>query len=109
MQIATLADVAAGPDLDALFERLDDFAKNGQQKKAIKTADEILALAPDDEDAAAHKVVANVQLGHYEVALALISRLKQPLAGKLMFEKVRLPCKTCSTAYKDSFTTTLSC
>ena len=29
-----------GPDLDALFEKLDSCIRNGQHKKAIKASDE---------------------------------------------------------------------
>ncbi|GFR40961.1 hypothetical protein Agub_g1625 [Astrephomene gubernaculifera] len=72
--------------LEQAFDKLNTCIKNQQHKKALKACDEILALAPGDEDALRCKVVAHMQLSEYKEALVLIN--KPPLAGlDLGFEK----------------------
>ncbi|KXZ56772.1 hypothetical protein GPECTOR_1g696 [Gonium pectorale] len=72
--------------LEAAFEKLNTHIKNQHHKKALKACDEILALAPGDEDALRCKVVAHMQLSEFQPALALLN--KPPLAGQeLAFEK----------------------
>mmetsp|Transcript_17379 Transcript_17379/g.37521 ORF Transcript_17379/g.37521 Transcript_17379/m.37521 type:complete len:686 (+) Transcript_17379:137-2194(+) len=73
------------PDLDALFEKLYTCIKNHQHKKALKAADEILAVAPKDEDALKAKVIAQLQLSQFEDAIAFIN--KSSLGPAMAFEK----------------------
>ncbi|KAG2448342.1 hypothetical protein HYH02_006924 [Chlamydomonas schloesseri] len=77
---------AEATPLEAAFEKLAACVKNQQHKKALKAADEILALAPGDEDALRCKVVAHMQLQEFQAALALLN--KAPLSAlPLGFEK----------------------
>ncbi|GLC63488.1 Signal recognition particle core component [Pleodorina starrii] len=72
--------------LEQAFDKLNTCIKNQQHKKALKACDEVLALAPGDEDALRCKVVAHMQLSEFQQALALLK--KPPLASQpLGFEK----------------------
>ncbi|GIL73066.1 hypothetical protein Vretimale_4685 [Volvox reticuliferus] len=72
--------------LEQAFDKLNTCIKNQQHKKALKACDEILALAPGDEDALRCKVVAHMQLSEFQQAIALLR--KPPLAAlPLGFEK----------------------
>ncbi|KAJ9504743.1 hypothetical protein QJQ45_024692, partial [Haematococcus lacustris] len=72
-------------DIEDAFERLQAYIKNGQHKKALKTADEILGLSPKDEDAQHVKISALLQLFEWEQALQAIS--KSNAKDDLKFEK----------------------
>ncbi|PNW85354.1 hypothetical protein CHLRE_03g182500v5 [Chlamydomonas reinhardtii] len=77
---------AEATPLEAAFEKLAACVKNQQHKKALKACDEILALAPGDEDALRCKVVAHMQLQEFQPALTLLN--KPPLSAlPLGFEK----------------------
>lgn len=68
------------------FDKLNTCVKNQQHKKALKACDEILALAPKDEEALRCKVAALVQLSEFQAALTVLN--KPPLdALPLGFEK----------------------
>lgn len=71
--------------VEALFARLDTAVKNGQSKRGLKAADEILKLAPGDEDALRCKAVLLIESGNHEEALKLVSQ--PPLAASMAFEK----------------------
>ncbi|KAL4446353.1 hypothetical protein ABPG77_003160 [Micractinium sp. CCAP 211/92] len=76
---------AAGEQVEALFARLDTAVKNGQAKKGIKAADEILKLAPGDQDALRCKAVLLIEAGRMEEALKLLG--EPSLATSMAFEK----------------------
>uniref|UniRef100_A0A7S0RTI0 Signal recognition particle subunit SRP72 n=1 Tax=Chlamydomonas leiostraca TaxID=1034604 RepID=A0A7S0RTI0_9CHLO len=78
--------MAAESPLDALFERLDKAVKNEQHKKALKTADEILAIDTKDEDAIRVKAAALLNMGDWEAALKYIDSTAI-LASSMQFEK----------------------
>ncbi|KAI7836263.1 hypothetical protein COHA_009853 [Chlorella ohadii] len=71
--------------VEALFDRLNTALKNGQNKRALKAADEILKAAPGDVDALRSKVYLLVESGGHEEALKLVSA--PPLAADMAFEK----------------------
>eukprot|EP00887_Chlorella_sp_A99_P004060 scaffold11.g4060.t1 len=71
--------------LEQCFARLDTQLKAKQRKRALKTADEILRLAPGDGDAVRVKVVLHIELGNYEEALKVVA--EQGLEGELGFER----------------------
>ncbi|KAI3426329.1 hypothetical protein D9Q98_008702 [Chlorella vulgaris] len=71
--------------VDAHFARLDAAVKNGQAKRGLKAADEILKLAPGDADALRCKVVLLIELGNFEEAMKLVTQ--PPLAASMAFEK----------------------
>ncbi|KAL4423713.1 hypothetical protein ABPG75_001014 [Micractinium tetrahymenae] len=77
--------MAAQEQLEAIFSRLDTAVKNGQAKKGIKAADEILKLAPGDQDALRCKAVLLIEAGRMEEALKLLG--EPPLAASMAFEK----------------------
>lgn len=71
--------------VEALFDRLNTALKNGQNKRALKAADEILKAAPGDADALRSKVYLLIESGAHEEALKLVS--SPPLAADMAFEK----------------------
>jgi hypothetical protein len=70
-----------------------DVLAGGRTEPAAPAPPAVLAIVPKDEDAFACKVVANMQLGQHEAALALIGK-NAAMAPKLVFEKVQQPSKT---------------
>ncbi|GLI69046.1 hypothetical protein VaNZ11_013588 [Volvox africanus] len=72
--------------LEQAFYKLNTCIKNQQHKKALKACDEVLALAPGDEDALRCKVVAHMHLSEFDQAISLMR--KPALASQpLGFEK----------------------
>ncbi|PNG99039.1 Signal recognition particle, partial [Tetrabaena socialis] len=77
---------AEATPIEQAFEKLNTHIKNQQHKKALKACDEVLALAPGDEDALRCLAVAHMQLSEFQQALAVLNR--PALAGaQLGFEK----------------------
>ncbi|KAK9797740.1 hypothetical protein WJX73_003973 [Symbiochloris irregularis] len=61
---------------EAAFSRLSDQLKNRQYKKALKTADEILKLDPDDQDALKCKAYVLLETGKFSEASDLLQGSK---------------------------------
>lgn len=81
---APKAPEAPAVDLDPYFDRLQTSIQNQQHKKVLKTTEEILAIAPGDEDALVCRIIAFIQLSEFEGALQLLSG---PLGQKMLIEK----------------------
>ncbi|KAK9820199.1 hypothetical protein WJX72_007419 [[Myrmecia] bisecta] len=71
--------------LENLFSKLHTQIKNVQRRKALKTLDEILKVAPKDVDALQCKAVTLVESSRFQDALDLLQKHK--LEDALAFEK----------------------
>eukprot|EP00798_Chlamydomonas_sp_ICE-L_P008038 gene8038-1272_t len=79
-----MAAATAGNPIDLCFEKLATCIRNSQHKKALKAADEVLAIEPKNVDALSCKVASLIQQGDYVSALSVLSKMP---AGSMPFEK----------------------
>lgn len=77
---------AGAPNLASLFSTLEDALRSFSLHKALHACDQILAVAPADEDALRAKVAVCIHSESFEAALALLSA-HPDLAARLPFEK----------------------
>ncbi|CAI0425734.1 unnamed protein product [Linum tenue] len=64
------------PAIEDLFTKLNSHIEQSELKKAVRVADQVLAIAPGDEDALRCKVVALIKNDSYDEALSAIRSAK---------------------------------
>ena len=80
------ADVDTAKHLSSLFATLEDALRSFSLHKALHACDQILAVAPEDEDALRAKVAVCIHSESFDAALSLLSAHPE-LAARLPFEK----------------------
>jgi len=70
--------------LEPLFNELDQHIKRQDFTQALSSAEKILKIAPDDEDAFACQIICLIQLDEFEKALPLLEKRG---TGKYVFER----------------------
>ena len=80
------ADVDADKHTASLFATLEDALRSFSLHKALQACDQILAIAPADEDALRAKVAVCIHSESFDAALTLLTA-HPDLAARLPFEK----------------------
>ena len=80
------ADVDTAKHQSSLFATLEDSLRSFSLHKALHACDQILAIAPEDEDALRAKVAVCIHSESFDAALTLLSA-HPDLAARLPFEK----------------------
>ncbi|KAG0475952.1 hypothetical protein HPP92_012793 [Vanilla planifolia] len=68
------ANSQAPPSLEELFSSLHRHAQNFEYEQAVKIADQVLSIAPGDEDALRCKIVALIKSDSIDKALSVIQK-----------------------------------
>ena len=79
-------DTASAKHVASLFATLEDALRSFSLHKALHACDQILAVAPADEDALRAKVAVCIHSERFDAALALLDA-HSDLAARLPFEK----------------------
>ncbi|TXG56124.1 hypothetical protein EZV62_017437 [Acer yangbiense] len=66
------------PPIEDLFSTLNGHIEQSEFEKAVKVADQVLSIAPADEDAIRCKVVALIKADNIDVALSVIKLSQSP-------------------------------
>ena len=83
---ADAVDAEAAKHVSSLFSTLEDSMRSFSLHKALHACDQILAIAPTDDDALRAKVAVCIHSESFDTALALLSA-HPDLAARLPFER----------------------